>query len=168
MSTERIHAVADQLASEGLKPTLAAVRSRLGGGSFTTISKAMQEWRVLNAIKTEGLESPSRDVKGSVGELSQNLWHLIQQQIVDNLTERLSEISRGPEEALAFEIAQLKELAASQQKTIEKLANMLRVMEKNVQVLQKSTAHKEASGDVSDIQNKLDVILREMQSLKDN
>lgn len=40
-----IHATADKLAAEGTAPTLAAIRSALGGGSFTTISEAMKEWK---------------------------------------------------------------------------------------------------------------------------
>lgn len=37
--------VADELDAEGMKPTLAAVRKRLGSGSFTTISEAMSDWK---------------------------------------------------------------------------------------------------------------------------
>lgn len=45
ITTEQIHATADQLASEGFKPTQIAVRERLGGGSFTTIVEALKTWR---------------------------------------------------------------------------------------------------------------------------
>ena len=45
ITTEQIHATADQLASEGIKPTQTAVRERLGGGSFTTIVEALKTWR---------------------------------------------------------------------------------------------------------------------------
>lgn len=45
LTTQQIHAVADQLHADGTKPTLANVRKALGGGSFTTISDAMQSWR---------------------------------------------------------------------------------------------------------------------------
>lgn len=34
ITTQDIHAAADRLAAEGQQPTLAAVRSSLGGGSF--------------------------------------------------------------------------------------------------------------------------------------
>lgn len=42
---EAIWKVADDLNAEGVRPTLAAIRKRLGAGSFTTISQAMAEWR---------------------------------------------------------------------------------------------------------------------------
>lgn len=45
ITTEQIHATANQLASEGIKPTQTAVRERLGGGSFTTIAEALKIWR---------------------------------------------------------------------------------------------------------------------------
>ena len=38
ITTADIHAAADRIAEAGQQPTLAAVRSALGGGSFTTIS----------------------------------------------------------------------------------------------------------------------------------
>ncbi|WP_188018958.1 DNA-binding protein [Psychrobacter sp. ANT_H56B] len=45
ITTQQIHATADQLQEQGIKPTLAEVRKALGGGSFTTISEAMKSWR---------------------------------------------------------------------------------------------------------------------------
>ena len=42
ITTQQIHAIADQLHEQGIKPTLAEVRKALGGGSFTTISEAMK------------------------------------------------------------------------------------------------------------------------------
>ena len=45
---EQIWSVADTIASEGGNPTLAAVREKLGGGSYTDISAAMQQWVLIN------------------------------------------------------------------------------------------------------------------------
>lgn len=45
ITTQDIHAAADKLAGNGVKPTLAEVRAALGGGSFTTISESMKTWR---------------------------------------------------------------------------------------------------------------------------
>jgi len=45
LTTETIHAAADKIAQTGKRPTLTAVRAALGGGSFSTISEAMQSWR---------------------------------------------------------------------------------------------------------------------------
>lgn len=45
ITTQDIHATADKLAEQGIKPTLAEVRAALGGGSFTTIGESMKTWR---------------------------------------------------------------------------------------------------------------------------
>ena len=45
ITTADIHAAADRIAEAGQQPTLAAVRSALGGGSFTTISASMKAWK---------------------------------------------------------------------------------------------------------------------------
>ena len=45
ITVEQIHATADQLASQGIKPTQTNVREALGGGSFTTIAQALKTWR---------------------------------------------------------------------------------------------------------------------------
>ena len=49
LTAEQIHAAADALVEGGERPTLAAVRRAVGGGSFTTISEAMQAWRAKHA-----------------------------------------------------------------------------------------------------------------------
>jgi multidrug efflux pump subunit AcrA (membrane-fusion protein) len=44
ITTADIHGAADVLAAQGRRPTLAAVRAALGGGSFSTISEALKGW----------------------------------------------------------------------------------------------------------------------------
>lgn len=48
-TAEAIWAAADGLVAAGERPTLAAVRQALGGGSFTTISEAMKTWHTQQA-----------------------------------------------------------------------------------------------------------------------
>lgn len=45
LTTERIHQTAQELTEKGINPTLANVRSALGGGSFTTIGEALKTWK---------------------------------------------------------------------------------------------------------------------------
>ncbi|EMK4255445.1 DNA-binding protein [Salmonella enterica subsp. enterica] len=44
-----IISIAERLTAEGKAPTQAAIRAELGGGSFTTIGEALQQWRKLKA-----------------------------------------------------------------------------------------------------------------------
>lgn len=53
ITTQDIHATADQLQADGINPTLANIRSELGGGSFTTISEAMKSWRQQHEQQTQ-------------------------------------------------------------------------------------------------------------------
>ncbi len=73
LSSEQIHAAADELDAQGVRPTLAAVRKRLGSGSFTTISEGMSTWRTarigeparaepIPEVVAERFEAMARDV----------------------------------------------------------------------------------------------------------
>ena len=57
ITKEQIFTVADEIDAAGQNATLAAVRKALGGGSFTTISEAMTEWKARKAAK----EAPIRE-----------------------------------------------------------------------------------------------------------
>ena len=59
LTVAQIHQAADELDAEGIRPTLAAVRKRVGSGSFTTISEAMTSWRTANGCSTP-LARPTR------------------------------------------------------------------------------------------------------------
>lgn len=46
---EQIYTIANTLNAQGMRPTLAAVRRMLGAGSFTTISEALNEWKLMQS-----------------------------------------------------------------------------------------------------------------------
>ena len=45
VTNELISKIANELNAEGIRPTLAAIRKRLGKGSFTTISEGLNIWK---------------------------------------------------------------------------------------------------------------------------
>lgn len=57
ITREQIFAIADELDAAGSNPTLAAVRKALGGGSYTTISDVIRDWRLQKVAK----ERPQRE-----------------------------------------------------------------------------------------------------------
>lgn len=74
---EQIFSIADELDAAGQKPTLAAVRKALGGGSFTTISEAMNEWRARKASQTAPIrESAPPAVADRLTEVGAEIWSL--------------------------------------------------------------------------------------------
>ena len=73
-SQEAIWAAADALVEAGERPTLAAVRKAVGGGSFTTISEAMGEWRTRQAIAEPVREPAPVAVAQQAAVLAAELW----------------------------------------------------------------------------------------------
>ncbi|EFI6360628.1 hypothetical protein GT032_24310 [Escherichia coli] len=70
-----IHAAADRIAAEGQQPTLAAVRSALGGGSFTTISEAMKSWRAQQQAAAAPMREPAPEaVTQQAQQLAADIW----------------------------------------------------------------------------------------------
>ena len=73
-SQDEIWAAADALVKAGGRPTLAAVRKAVGGGSFTTISEAMAEWRTRQAVAEPVREPAPVAVSQHAVELAAALW----------------------------------------------------------------------------------------------
>jgi chromosome segregation ATPase len=72
---EQVWAAADDLAAEGKNPTLAAVRERLGGGSYTDISAAMQIWKANRQAAAVPIREPApAAVTERLGELGGEIW----------------------------------------------------------------------------------------------
>jgi hypothetical protein len=46
---ESVYLVADALAAEGSDPTIIAIQARVGGGSYSTVKRLLEEWRTDRA-----------------------------------------------------------------------------------------------------------------------
>lgn len=116
LTTQQIHASADQLHAQGIKPTLAEVRKALGGGSFTTISEAMKSWRQEHqeeqALKQ--VELPS-GITERLQTLGADMW----QTAIDIAHERLTKEREALEQIKAHTQQEVEQLAESVQ-TLEK------------------------------------------------
>ncbi|EDS8890370.1 hypothetical protein GQC79_005406 [Salmonella enterica] len=76
ITTEQIMKAADELDQEGQNPTLARVRKKLGGGSFTTISEVMIEWRALKARSVPAHEPAPQAVTDRLSAFGDDIWAL--------------------------------------------------------------------------------------------
>jgi len=75
ITKDQIFAVADELDAAGQNATLAAVRKALGGGSFTTISEGMTEWKARKAAKELPFREPAPSaVADRLAELGAEIW----------------------------------------------------------------------------------------------
>ena len=86
LTIQQVHNTADQLQGQGIKPTLAEVRKALGGGSFTTISDAMQSWK---REQKEEQELQQVELPSSVAERLQTLGADMWQTAIDIANDRL-------------------------------------------------------------------------------
>ena len=115
ITSEVIWAAADSIETAGKKPTLDNVRDAVGGGSFTTISKAMAEWRARKAEKSAPLREPApTSLTERLHDFSSELWTAALELANGRLAgERaLLETARGELESSREEVAQLADQLA--------------------------------------------------------
>ena len=107
ITTNEIHAIADQIVTEGSNPTLAAIRKALGGGSFTTISEAMKEWKVKHQTQTATApirEAAPASVSDRLNTFGSEIWGIA----LEMANTRL----KSEREALELERQELQETQA--------------------------------------------------------
>jgi hypothetical protein len=77
ISKQAIFDAADALDAGGQRPTLAALRKAVGGGSFTTISEAMKEYWAVRALREAPVSEPAPAVVGErLSEVAGEIWGL--------------------------------------------------------------------------------------------
>ena len=75
LTKDQILQAADQLAAAGTAPTLAAVRSAVGGGSYTTINEALKEWKAKQQATNAPIREPApAAVATRLEELGADIW----------------------------------------------------------------------------------------------
>lgn len=143
ITTAQIHTVADELAAAGKRPTLAAVRQALGGGSFTTISEAMNEWNQAHRSNVTPIREPAPQAIGDrMATLAAEIWTVAMetanqrmQAEREALEATRAELEASKTEAaeladqMAIEIEQLKAALAATQDQLE--TERLNAAEKN-------------------------------------
>lgn len=109
ITTADIHAAADRIAEAGQQPTLAAVRSALGGGSFTTISEAMKAWKAAQQTATAPIrEAAPTAITERMSELAAEIWSVA----IGMANDRLGSEREGLE-------ATRQEMEQAQKETVE-------------------------------------------------
>lgn len=75
VTRKQVFAAADELVASNENPTLAAVRRLVGGGSYSTISAWMAEWRAQNLAQQAPIREPvpSR-IADQLAEVGAVLW----------------------------------------------------------------------------------------------
>ncbi len=138
-----IHAAADRIAESGQQPTLAAVRSALGGGSFTTISEAMKSWKAAQAAAAAPIrEAAPAAVTDRMGELAAEVWAVA----IGMANDRLAS------EREALEVAR-QEMEQAQAEAVELADQMgLELDAARAQIEQQAAALKQAEVQAAELQ----------------
>ena len=162
ITTQQIHAIADQLHEQGIKPTLAEVRKALGGGSFTTISEAMKSWRQDNQQEEQlrQVELPS-----SIAERLQTLGADMWQTAIDIANDRLVKEREALESIKAKSQAEtdeaqeaVKTLESEQADLLEQLDEVTATVEATAITAAQVTAERDVlTQTLSDTQHQLEL-----------
>ncbi|MFZ1899493.1 MAG: DNA-binding protein [Azonexus sp.] len=129
ITKKSIFDAADALDAGGQRPTLAALRKAVGGGSFTTISEAMKDWWAVRAVR----EAPAREqappvVGERLGVVADEIWALALQVAKERLaSEREAfDAARAQAEQDKQEAVELADVVAAE---LEALQGKISVLE---------------------------------------
>lgn len=106
LTDDQIHATADKIVAQGERPTLSRVRKALGGGSFSTISEAMQAWREK---QTEEHALAEVEVPDAIHERVEQLKAAAWEAAVAESERRLSAERQALDEAQAQAVSEVEE-----------------------------------------------------------
>ena len=150
MATNDIHVIADRLAEAGQRPTLAAVRKELGGGSFTTISEAMKSWRETQQEEHAlGEVQVPENVSERLNQLQATLWQAAVGEAERRLATERDALAQTKEEAAAAiseaqeAVETLETEVQEHESQIEQLQNRCEVFEQQAAEAETAKAHAE-------------------------
>lgn len=125
--TQKIHAAADAIVVDGKKPTLAAIRAAIGGGSYTTISEALKIWPGRHAAIAEADTTPEPVTRAGV-EQAASLWKQAKSQADEKLkTERAAlDEARAELEQETAEAAALADALSTENEVLKALIEQLK------------------------------------------
>ena len=129
LTIEKIHAAADQIAAQGERPTLNRVRAALGGGSFSTISEAMQEWREQQSEEHALAEVQVPEaVAERVQQLQAAAWQAAMEEAERRLVAEREALHEAQEQA-AGEVAEAREAVQTLETEAEELGQALTTLQ---------------------------------------
>ena len=164
ITTADVHAAADTILASGQQPTLAAVRTALGGGSFTTISEAMKSWKAAQqAAATPMREAAPAAVTERLQALAGDIWGVALGMANDRLAKEREalESTRQEIEAQRREAAELADQMSAELETaraqIEQQAHALKLSEvQAVQLIAAQEAAHTAQATLAEAQKRAD------------
>lgn len=140
LTTTDIHTAADTLIARGKKPTLAAIRSELGTGSFSTISEGLKSWK--QQVQQAPAAAAPEAVALRATELAVQVWVVAQEEAEQRMkVERATLEQRQQElEATRAEAMEAADTALAAQEVLQQQLEATKaerdVIQQQVAVLQ--------------------------------
>lgn len=150
VTRESVFAAADALQAAGEKTTLVAVRKRLGGGSYSTITEHMAEWKKQQTAKAaEGAEPPPQALADKLAVFGADVW----KQALDLANGRLSaERATLDDDRRTLESERMEAVALADQKEAEADDLRIRLAESQAEVRALTTALAERGNEVAHLE----------------
>ncbi|MCB2263150.1 MAG: DNA-binding protein [Candidatus Thiosymbion ectosymbiont of Robbea hypermnestra] len=129
LTKQDIWHTADELDTEGTRPTLQAVRKRLGRGSFTTIQDAMKEWRSQQTTNdAPSAEALPEAVSEEIERAGTAIWQAAMSAAHRRLEEERQQLTTEREalEARATEATELADSLSRENEALQKELEDLR------------------------------------------
>lgn len=150
-----IHNAADAIAAQGETPTLAKVRAALGGGSFTTISEAMGEWkasRQQQSVVTPIREAAPESITERLHGFAADLWASAMEKANGRLQEEREALDEARKKIEAT-LAETQELAAQVSADLD--AAQAKIEEQTQAIEQAGAAAAAQAAQVQDLESRL-------------
>lgn len=124
VSAELVFETASQLVQEGIDPSIVNVQTRIGGGSYTTVKKYLDEWKKMRVEKPIVEVPPEIAFRGNL--LVTEIWS-IAYQLADRSVQTIKEQTQAEvdrtQQELAEAINELHRLERTEEQLRKKLAS---------------------------------------------
>lgn len=121
VTRDKVFAAAEQLLQAGTKPTMVAVKDILGGGSFSTISPLLAEWKDAKRQAVAVIKTPVPEtVTKALGLVADQVWSAAQEESEKSVAGEREALHNAAKE-LAEREAELLDAIRSNELEIEKL-----------------------------------------------
>ncbi|CAG0940523.1 hypothetical protein BROC_01068 [Candidatus Brocadiaceae bacterium] len=115
---EQIFSICDRLNQLGVKPTAQRVRDELGGGSFSTISPILKEWRDSQS-RAESVPDIPPEAQNAVYQATALLWKIATDHQAEAINAVRQECNRIEQEAIAERDEALREIEVLEKRVRE-------------------------------------------------
>lgn len=135
VTKQAVSEAAEALVADCKEPTIKDVQARIGGGSFTTVKRYLDQWKHERADAMASLPEPPTEISSNAQEFARAVWRLATkeaQREVSQVKEAAKTQVDGLRIELAdatFEIARLEQVEAEQAAAIENQQSRLRETE---------------------------------------